>query len=141
MSITLEQAHRIVESASTHARSINAAPLTIAIVDAGGHLKTLSRQDDASALRPEVATAKARTAINLGKSSRKVAEDAAQRPAFVGSLSSLAAGNIIPAAGGFRILDEQGRVVGAVGITGDTSDRDEECAVAGVQAAGLVAEL
>lgn len=139
--MTLEQAHRIVEAAITHARTIEAAPLTISVVDAGGHVKTLSRQDGASTLRPEVATAKARTAINLGKSSRKVAEDAAQRPAFIGSLAALAAGNIIPAAGGMRIVDTQGQLVGAIGITGDTSDRDEECAVAGVKAVGLVAEL
>lgn len=141
MSITLEQANHIVEHASAHGRSIGASPLTIAVVDAGGHVKVLSRQDGASALRPDVATGKARTAINLGKSSRKIAEDAAQRPVFVGSLAALASGDVIPAAGGFRILDDRERVIGAVGITGDTSDRDEECAAAGVKAAGFVAEL
>lgn len=136
----LEDATRILAAACEHAASISAAPLTIAVVDAGGHLTALWRQDGASTLRPDIAAAKARTAIGLGKSSRRIGEDAAERPAFIGSLSTLAGGNVLPAAGGVRVLDADGAVVGAVGITGDTSDRDEACAVAGITAAGLHAE-
>jgi uncharacterized protein GlcG (DUF336 family) len=85
-----------------------------------------------------VATAKALTAINLGVSSRKVGEMAAERPTFVGAVSTLAEGNIMPAAGGILILDGD-EVIGAVGITGDTSDNDEICTLAGIAAAGLTA--
>jgi len=138
--LTLSAANRILEGAVQKAADLQALPLTISVVDAGGHIKALWRQDGASALRPKVATAKALTAINLGVSSRKVGEMAAERPTFVGAVSTLAEGNIIPAAGGILILDGD-EVIGAVGITGDTSDRDEQCAIAGVEAAGLKAGL
>lgn len=138
--MTLDDAKRILEAATEYAASIGAAPLTIAVVDSGGHLTALWRQDGASTLRPEMATAKAKTAIALGKSSRKVSEDARERPAFAGSLSVLAGGNVLPAAGGVRILSADGTVLGAVGITGDTSDHDEACAIAGISAAGFEPE-
>jgi len=138
--LTLSAANRILEGAVQKAADLQALPLTISVVDAGGHIKALWRQDGASALRPKVATAKALTAINLGVSSRKVGEMAAERPTFVGAVSTLAEGNIMPAAGGILILDGD-EVIGAVGITGDTSDRDEQCAIAGVEAAGLKAGL
>jgi uncharacterized protein GlcG (DUF336 family) len=136
--LTLSAATTILEGAARKAAELQAKPLTISVVDAGGHIKALWRQDGASALRPKVATAKALTAINLGVPSRKVGEMAAERPTFVSAVSTLADGNIIPAAGGILILDGT-EVIGAVGITGDTSDRDEQCAVAGVEAAGFKA--
>ncbi|MEX0707341.1 MAG: heme-binding protein [Woeseia sp.] len=137
MTITLAEAQTILSAAADHAEKIATAPLTIAVIDTGGHLKALWRQDGASTLRPEMATAKARTAIGLGKSSRKVAEDAQGRPTFIGALASLAGGDILPAAGGVLVFNGDGELTGAVGITGDTSDRDEECAIAGIKAAGL----
>src|SRR5690606_23951015 len=103
--LTLSAANRILEGAAHKAKDIEALPLTISVVDAGGHVKALWRQDGASALRPKVATAKALTAINLGVSSRKVGEMAAERPVFVGAVNALAEGNIMPAAGGILILD------------------------------------
>ncbi|MEX2495332.1 MAG: heme-binding protein [Woeseia sp.] len=141
MTMTLERAQVILSAAVEHAEKIGTAPLTIAVIDTGGHLKALWRQDGASTLRPEMATAKARTAIGLGKSSRKVAEDAQARPAFIGALATLAEGNILPAAGGVLAFAADGVLAGAVGITGDTSDRDEECAIAGIEAAGLVPQV
>lgn len=141
MTMTLKQAQSILSASVEHAQTIGTAPLTIAVIDSGGHLKALWRQDGASTLRPEMATAKARTAIGLGKSSRKVAEDAAGRPTFIGALSTLAGGDILPAAGGVLAFDAGGVLAGAVGITGDTSDRDEECAIAGIKAAGLSPEI
>ena len=139
--LSLQEARSMVKSALDHAAAIDAKPLTVAILDDGGHLIMLERQDGASALRPEVAQAKAATAINLGKSSRAIAEDAAARPAFVGALSALAGGRVIPAAGGFAFRNAKGEIAGAIGITGDTSDRDEECAIAGAKAGGFAPEI
>ena len=136
--LTLKAANAILEGAVAKAAEIKALPLTISVLDAGGHIKALWRQDGASALRPKIATSKALTAINLGISSRKVGDMAAQRPSFVGAVSTLAEGNIMPAAGGVLIMDGK-EMIGAVGITGDTSDRDEECAIAGIEAAGFKA--
>lgn len=141
MTITLKQAQSILSASVEHAQSIDTAPLTIAVIDSGGHLKALWRQDGASTLRPDMATAKARTAIGLGKSSRKVAEDAEGRPTFIAALSTLAGGDILPAAGGVLAFNADGEIAGAVGITGDTSDRDEECAIAGIEAAGLMPKV
>jgi len=139
--LTLSTARQIVDAALQHAEKIGTKPLTVAVLDAGGHLVLLVRQDGASALRPEVARGKAATAINLGKSSRAIAEDAAVRPAFVGALSGLAGGQVIPAAGGFLFRDGGGGIAGAIGITGDASDRDEECAIRGVEAVGFAPEI
>jgi len=138
--LKLEQATAILEAAAAHGRKLGTKPLTIAVLDAGGHLKALWREDGASNLRPEVAKAKAATALNIGQSSRKVAEDAQARPAFVGALGALAGGNVVPAAGGVRMLSRNGDVVGAIGVTGDTSDRDEDCAITGIEAAELKAD-
>ena len=84
--------------------------------------------------------AKAAGALSIGVSSRKIAEMATERPAFVASLSGLAGHGTVPAAGGVIIVDDEDRPIGAVGITGDTSDNDEACALAGLAAAGLKAQ-
>jgi uncharacterized protein GlcG (DUF336 family) len=91
-------------------------------------------------LRPQIAIAKAWGAVALGKGSRAIAADAQQRPAFIGALNNLADGKLVPAAGGVLIRDERGEVIGAIGITGDTSDIDEQCAIGAVQAVGLKAD-
>lgn len=115
-------------------------PLTVAVLDAGGHIIALQRGDGASTLRPEIACGKAAGALALGLSSRKIAEMAAERPSFVASLATLGPCAIVPAAGGLIIVDGLGTPIGAVGITGDTSDNDELCALAGLDAAGLQAQ-
>ncbi|MNF71831.1 hypothetical protein D3C84_537900 [compost metagenome] len=91
-------------------------------------------------LRPQIAIGKAWGAVALGKGSRLIAADAQQRPAFIGAVNNLADGNLVPAPGGVLIRDAQGQVIGAVGISGDTSDIDEQCAVSAVEAAGLKAD-
>lgn len=137
-SISLDQATTIVNAALAKAGSEGFAALTVAVLDAGGHLVALARQDGSSNLRPQLAIGKASTALALGMASRKIGEMAAERPSFVAALGSLAPDGIIPAAGGMLILNG-GEKVGAVGITGDTSDNDEACAIAGIEAAGLTA--
>lgn len=138
--LTLDIATTISNRALAAGREISAAPLTVAVLDAGGHLISLVREDGASMLRPQIAIGKAWGAIALGKASRLIANDAQQRPAFIGAVNTLAQGNLIPAPGGVLIRNAENAVIGAIGITGDTSDIDEQCAVKGVLAVGLVAD-
>lgn len=135
--LNLEKALAITTAALQKARELSAAPLTVAVLDQSGRLVSLQREDGASLLRPEIATAKAWGAIALGKPSRLLAADAEQRPAFIGAVNTLAQGNLVPVPGGILVRDDQATVVGAVGISGDTSDIDELCAMTGVEAAGL----
>lgn len=139
-SLDLERSLAITRGAFSKSRSLNAAPLTVAILDQGGQLIALQRQDGASMLRPGIAVAKAWGAVAMGKSSRLLGDDAQQRPAFMSALNTLANGNLIPVPGGVLIRDEREVVVGAVGISGDSSDIDEACAVAGIEAAGMIAD-
>ncbi|QLL15077.1 GlcG/HbpS family heme-binding protein [Pseudomonas chlororaphis] len=138
--LTLNVAVSLAGKALAFGREISAAPLTIAVLDAGGHLVTLQRQDGASLLRPQIAIGKAWGAIALGKGSRLLALDAQQRPAFIAALNSLGQGSVVPAPGGVLIRDQQGEVVGAIGISGDTSDIDEQCAISAIEAQGLQAD-
>ncbi|KRB80640.1 GlcG protein [Sphingomonas sp. Root710] len=135
--ISLDQAEAVIGGALARAAELRLKPLTVAILDAGGHLVALARQDGSSNLRPAIAIAKASGALDLGVSSRKIGEMAAERPTFVASLSAIAAAGVVPAAGGVIVEDGHGRVLGAIGVTGDLSDNDEICAVAGAEAAGL----
>ena len=138
--LTLKIATQLASQALTAGRTISAAPLTIAVLDSGGHLITLQREDGASLLRPQIAIGKAWGAIALGKGSRLLALDAQQRPAFYAALNGMGRGDIVPVPGGVLILDEAGNVLGAVGISGDTSDIDEQCAISAVEAQGLRAD-
>lgn len=139
-SLNLNVALNITLNALLAGRDRSAAPLTVAVLDAGGHLISLQREDGASLLRPQIAIGKAWGALALGKGSRLIAADAQQRPAFIGAVNNLAGGNLVPAPGGVLIRDESGEVIGAVGITGDTSDIDEQCAVSALESLGLQAD-
>ncbi|WP_274642604.1 GlcG/HbpS family heme-binding protein [Pseudomonas serbica] len=138
--LTLKVAVNLLNEAISAGRAISAAPLTIAVLDAGGHLITLQREDGASLLRPHVAIGKAWGAIALGKGSRLLALDAQQRPAFIAALNSLGQGSVVPAPGGVLVRDQDGNVLGAVGISGDLSDVDEQCAINAIEALGLRAD-
>jgi uncharacterized protein GlcG (DUF336 family) len=138
-SISYERAARLVEAALAKGAALELKPLTVAVLDPGGHLVALARQDSSSNLRPQIAVAKASGALDLGLSSRKIADMAAERPSFVAALAPMATRGMLPAAGGILLVDDSGAVCGAVGVTGDTSDNDEACAFAGAQAAGLAA--
>ena len=138
--MNLHTATTISNQALALGRELSAAPLTVAVLDAGGHLISLQREDGASLLRPQIAIGKAWGAVALGKGSRAIAADALQRPAFIGALNNLVDGKLVPVAGGVLIRDEQGEVIGAIGITGDTSDIDEQCAIGAVESVGLTAD-
>lgn len=135
--IRLAQAWRIIEVALEHGRAIDCLPLGIAVLDPGGHLVAFAREDGASFLRPKVAEAKAYVALGMGMGSRALVE----RPEyFMTMLNAASDGRALKAPGGVLIRDADGELLGAVGVTGDVSDRDEVCAVRGIEAAGLVAE-
>ena len=138
--LTLKLATQLATQALTAGRTISAAPLTIAVLDSGGHLVTLQREDGASLLRPQIAIGKAWGAIALGKGSRLLAVDAQQRPAFFAALNSTGQGSVVPAPGGVLIRDQAGNLLGAIGISGDLSDIDEQVAIKAVQALDLRAD-
>lgn len=135
--ITLDQAQTIVAAALKEGRALGLKPLSVVVLDAGGHMVAFAREDNSSNLRPQIATAKASGALALGVSSRTIGEMAIERPTFINAAAGLNPAGIVPAAGGVLIRDEAGAVIGAVGVTGDTSDNDERAAIIGVAAAGL----
>ena len=138
--ITLEQAEEVAAATLAHGRSVGAAPLTVAVLDAGGHLVVLKREDGSGILRPRIACAKAWSALGMGFSSRELGLRAERQPVFFAALASVADGRFAPAAGGLLVRDADGRLLGGVGVSGDVSDVDEACALAVVAAAGLRSE-
>jgi uncharacterized protein GlcG (DUF336 family) len=143
MSLTLKQATTIVEAALRKGRETGCAPLAVAVLDAGGHLKAFAREDGAGIVRPQIAVGKAWGALGMGFGSRTLARRVAEQPqqqAFFGALNAMSEGRVVPAAGGVLVRDGGGAVLGAVGISGDVSDKDEACALAGIAAAGLVGD-
>jgi uncharacterized protein GlcG (DUF336 family) len=136
MTLTLEQASVIVDKALAKARESKFRPVCVAVLDGGGHLKALKREDGASILRPKIAVGKAWGAVGMGESSRRLSERLKDRPAFLGALSAMSEGKVVPVAGGVLIM-RQNEIIGAVGVSGGTADEDEVCAIAGIQAAGL----
>ena len=135
--ITLDQAAEVAAATLAHGRSVGAAPLTVAVLDAGGHLVALEREDGSGILRPRITCAKAWSALGMGFSSRELGLRAERQPVFSGALASVADGRSAPAAGGVLVRDADGRVLGGVGVSGDVSYVDEVRALAGVGAAGL----
>jgi uncharacterized protein GlcG (DUF336 family) len=140
MSVSLQQASIIADEALKKGRALKLAPLTVAVLDAGGHLVAFKREDRSGILRYDIATGKAWGALGMGFGSRELAERAQKAPVFITALTAIAQGRLVPVAGGVLIKDASGGVIGAVGISGDTSDNDETCAIAGIEAAGLKAE-
>ena len=139
MPLTLDTARTIVKAAAAKGRELDLNPLTITVLDASGAAILLEREDGASAIRPKVANGKAFGAIHVGMGSRGLMKRAEQQPFFIQSLNALCDGALVPVPGGV-LIRESGAVIGAVGITGDTSDNDETCAIAGIEAAGLTAD-
>jgi uncharacterized protein GlcG (DUF336 family) len=137
MSVTLAQASTIVDVALKKGRETNCAPLTVSVLDPGGHLVAFKREDRSGILRPDIAMAKAWGALGMGFGTRELADRAQKMPMFVNALAAVSGGRMVPVPGGVLIKNQTGEVLGAVGISGDTSDKDEACAIAGIEAAGL----
>lgn len=138
--LSLAKAKIIVDTAIDKAAELNLKPLGIAVLDAGGHLVAFQRQDGASFLRPQMASGKAFGALALGMGSRKLDAFARDRPHLMAGVLDVSGGRIVPVPGGVLIRDGAGAILGAVGISGDTSDNDEAAAIAGIEAAGFLAE-
>ena len=140
MPLTLAQASTIVDVALKTGRDAKFAALTVAVLDAGGHLVAFKREDKSGILRFNIASGKAWGALGMGFGSRTLAGRAPKQPAFFNALAAASDGRLIPVPGGVLIRDAAGDVIGAVGISGDSSENDEKCAIAGIEAAGLKAD-
>jgi uncharacterized protein GlcG (DUF336 family) len=139
MSLSLSSAQTVVSAALIEARNRSANPLAVIVLDAGGHPVAFAREDGATMFRHEIARAKAVGALGMGADTRVLAERAQTNPMFFQSVTAVVGGNIAFSPGGVLIRDN-GAVIGAVGVSGDTGDCDEECAIAGIRAAGFNGE-
>ena len=137
MQLNLDRARTMLDGALAEAGARNAKPLAVIILDAGGHPIAFARQDKASLFRFDIARAKAMGALGMGADTRDIAARAAGNPAFFTSVAIATGGNLALSAGGVLVRDASGEIIGAIGISGDTPDLDEACALAGIAAAGL----
>jgi len=138
--LTLDKASLIVDKALEKRSEMGFVPLTVAVLDAGGQLKVLKREDGSSLLRPEIAIGKAWGALGMGFGGRELARRASNNPVFFGALSDMSGGRMVPNPGAVLIRSDSGEILGAVGISGDKAGNDEICAVYGIEAAGLTAD-
>jgi len=139
--LSLDQANAIVSGALEKASSLGLNPLSVTVLDARGAVKAAAAQDGTALNRSDIAYGKALGAIGLGVSSRKLEAMAKDRPHFMESAIAALKGHVVPVPGGVLIADGSGSVIGAVGISGDTSDNDEAACVAGIEKAGLKAVI
>jgi uncharacterized protein GlcG (DUF336 family) len=137
--MNLDLANALIETALKYRRAQGMQPLTVAVIDAGGQLVALQREDTTSNLRAEIAQGKAKGAVAMGLGSRALFNRAQEQPYFIDAMNALNGGALVPVPGGVLIRRET-ILVGAIGITGDSSDRDEACAVAVIEAMGLSAD-
>ena len=138
--LTLHQANQLIDATLATARKMEMPPLAVAVLDAGGHLKSLQREDGVSFLRVQICQAKAWGALGLATDSHELADryqqDELQR-GFINALNAMSGGRLIPLPGGVLIRDPSGQVLGAVGVAGGPSENDEICALAGIEAIGF----
>jgi uncharacterized protein GlcG (DUF336 family) len=139
--LDLETARSIVAGARAHASSAGFKPMTVVVLDSGGHVVAAEREDGSSNGRFDIGYGKAHGALALGMGSRSIMARAEQQAYFVSAVTSAVGGSLVPVPGGVLVRDQGGDLIGAVGVTGDTSDNDEAAAVAGIEAAGLTAQV
>jgi uncharacterized protein GlcG (DUF336 family) len=140
MTLTLDQAARIVDAGLRLARDRGCPPMTIAVLDAGGHLVAFKREDRSGILRPQIAQGKAWGALGMGHGGRHLAMRSREAPAFYAAIAATSEGRVIPVPGGVLVRAADGDILGAVGVSGDLPDNDEACAVHGIEQAGLAAD-
>lgn len=136
-SLPLASANTIVTQALALGRKASLLPLTVVVLDAGGKLVTMQSEDGSGLIRFEVAFGKAYGALGMGISSRLIRDRLAERPTFQSAIATASQGRMIPVPGGVLIENASGITLGAVGISGDTSDKDEYCAIEAIKTAGL----
>lgn len=139
--LTLAAADTIAAATLADGRSRGAQPLTVVVLDAGGHVVVAKREDGSGIARFEIANGKAWGALGMGISSRGLGVRAAKMPAFFTAVAAATDGRLVPVPGGVLIRGAAGDIIGAVGVSGDLSDVDELCALAGIAAAGLTADI
>ena len=139
-SLTLDSAGIIVDTTLAYGRDENLLPLTVVVLDAGGKMIASKSEDGSGIMRLDIARGKAWGALGMGMSSRRIRDRLSARPTFVTSLAAVADGQFVPVPGGVLIEDVDGFEIGAIGISGDTSEKDEYCAIRAVQNSGLQAE-
>lgn len=135
-----ELACRLALATLRHARAEGVRPLAAAVLDRAGQPLAVLRDEHASDLRPRIATGKARGCLGLGFGGRELARRAQAMPAFFDAINSLTGGEVIPVAGGLLLRDDEGHLLGAIGVSGDTSDNDERCALLAIAELGLHGE-
>ncbi|MEM6621068.1 MAG: heme-binding protein [Pseudomonadota bacterium] len=138
--ITLRKARQMIKVALAVGRAEEMKPLAVIVLDAGGYVKAFEREDGASNYRFDVARGKAHGAIGMGMGSRSLFNRAEQQAYFLTAVNGLEGTALVPVPGGVLVRDKKGEILGAVGISGDTSDNDEKAAIAGIEAAGLIAD-
>lgn len=139
-SLALDRATLIVDTALALRAKEGLLPLAVAVIDSGGNLVAFKREDGCGVLRFDIALGKAWAALGMGMPTRLIRDRLASRPAFQGALAAASDGRFIPVPGGVLVLDAAGSAIGAVGISGDASDKDEYCAIQAIRAAGLGAD-
>jgi uncharacterized protein GlcG (DUF336 family) len=139
-SLSLAVAEKIIDAALAARRQAGLMPLVVAVLDAGGNLVAYKREDGSGVMRFDIAFGKAWGCLGMGMSTRLIRDRLAQRLAFQGALASVSDGRFVPVPGGVLILDASGTAIGAVGISGDASDKDEYCAIEAIRSAGLGSE-
>jgi uncharacterized protein GlcG (DUF336 family) len=142
--ITLDQANTIISAALAKAREMQLKPLAVAVLDSGGHLKALAREDGQTFMRAKVCQAKAWGSLAMGVHSRDLAtryEQETRQEGFINALNAMSNGSVVALPGGLLIRDAEGAVIGAVGISGAASEDDEACAKAGIEAIGLTVDI
>lgn len=138
--ITLRRARKIISKTLAKGHEMELKPLSVCVLDAGGHLRAFEREDGASNLRFQIAFGKAHGALGLGVGSRALMNRAEQQAYFILAATAAFDGGLVPVPGGVLVRDKKGDLIGAVGVTGDTSDNDEVAAIAGIEAAGYDAD-
>ena len=138
--LTLAQADAIIEATFAKGGEMGFKPLTVAVLDDGGLMVAFKKQDNSSVLRFDIAKGKAYGAIGMGTNSRNLANVAKERPHFINALIGASDGKVVPVAGGLLIKTADGQIIGAIGVSGDTSDNDEIAGIAGIEAAGLATD-
>jgi len=138
--INQAKTRKIIRGIFTHRKELKLKPMAVVVLDAGGHLLGFEREDGASVGRFKIANGKATAAIMMGMPSSALKDRAEEQAYFVAALNGAFGGAFIPVAGGVLVRDKKGAIVGAVGVTGDTSENDAACAVVGIEAASLVAQ-
>ena len=137
MAISLSQSRTLIDAALAKGRALDLKPLSVVVLDPRAAMVAMMSEDGVSQMRARIAHGKANAAIALGMGTRALMNRAEQQAYFIQALNGVAGGDMVPVPGGVLIQDQEGTLLGAVGISGDTSDNDEAAAIAGIEAAGL----